>query len=454
VEQFNQDLVTSSLIERVEKLVRDDGRSFDLIFITGDLARGGKEEDYQVVKVFCRKLLEVTQVTSEHLFLVPGNHDVNRDSIGELHSKSLYGFENLDEITKILTDKDAFPILMRKFKAFNSFATQAMGRHLFTERNYFYAEAVSICKEGVQGLINVMGLNSALFAGYDGDEKKKLAFGLPQVEDAINKLDNKDPLTIVLSHHPFICFHPADKVCQNRLIQMADLILTGHKHEPDNVYMYGATGQTILISAGASLEKRESENSFNIGEIDLYTGGGQVKFYNYLPSFRSWGENTDANPYDDHGRFLFTIKRIEQQTQKAHIGPRVEQLHPRGFIFFCYAREDQEFALKMAQNLKDRGVDIWIDQWNIRPGADWDREIDKAIDDCGKFLIILSPNSSESYEVRCELRTALDGKKKIFPILFKKCQIPRQLRVVQYSDFTRSDSDDDINLEALISILK
>jgi hypothetical protein len=141
---------------------------------------------------------------------------------------------------------------------------------------------------------------------------------------------------------------------------------------------------------------------------------------------------------------------LESQHDEAGRHP---QTIAESYVFFCYAREDQDFALKLAQNLKNRGVNIWIDQWNIGPGKDWDQEIDKALDDCGKFLIILSPNSIESLEVRGELRMALDGKKNIVPLLYKECRIPRQLRVLQYTDFTRSNPDDDIKLTELIANL-
>ncbi|MFA4902899.1 MAG: TIR domain-containing protein [Desulfobaccales bacterium] len=125
-----------------------------------------------------------------------------------------------------------------------------------------------------------------------------------------------------------------------------------------------------------------------------------------------------------------------------------------GFIFFSYARKDKEFALKLAKNLKDRGVNLWVDEWNLPLGADYDREIDKALDDCRTLLIILSTNSLESLEVRGELLTALDSKKKIVPVLYEGVRVPRQLRVIHYIDFTGSDPDDDINLEKLIVNLK
>ena len=82
-EQFNQDFVTRSMLDAIETLVQREGKALDLIFITGDLAKQGKPEDYLVAEVFCRRLLEVTGVTAERLFLVPGNHDVDRRQFEE-----------------------------------------------------------------------------------------------------------------------------------------------------------------------------------------------------------------------------------------------------------------------------------------------------------------------------------------------------------------------------------
>ncbi len=108
-------------------------------------------------------------------------------------------------------------------------------------------------------------------------------------------------------------------------------------------------------------------------------------------------------------------------------------------VFISYARLDQDFVLQLAQALQERRVSVWIDQWNIPTGADWDRAIDNAIRDCEQFLIVLSPASTFSEysgEVRGELRRALDLKKDVIPVLYQQCQIPRQLLHIEYSDFT------------------
>ncbi len=97
-------------------------------------------------------------------------------------------------------------------------------------------------------------------------------------------------------------------------------------------------------------------------------------------------------------------------------------------IFICYARKDSEFVLKLATNLKSRGVSVWLDQWNIPPGANYNRSIDTAIVDCAQFLIVLSPAVVDSVEVEGEWLMALEEKKTIVPVLYQECRIPRQLR--------------------------
>jgi len=111
-------------------------------------------------------------------------------------------------------------------------------------------------------------------------------------------------------------------------------------------------------------------------------------------------------------------------------------------VFICYARVDQAFALPLAEHLKARGVDVWVDQEQNKISDDWDRDIDRALRECSHLLIVLSPASVDSREVRGELRTALDLGKPVLPVLYKPCEIPRQLRIVQFVDFTKRSARD------------
>ena len=125
------------------------------------------------------------------------------------------------------------------------------------------------------------------------------------------------------------------------------------------------------------------------------------------------------------------------------------------YVFICYARKDQEFVFQLATELKARGVPVWLDQWDIRAGANWNKSIDEAIGNCAAFLVVLSPAAVDSKEVQGEWLTALDEHKRlIVPVLCQVCRIPRQLRVFQYVDFTARRPDDEATLNQVVRVLQ
>ena len=54
-------------------------------------------------------------------------------------------------------------------------------------------------------------------------------------------------------------------------------------------------------------------------------------------------------------------------------------------IFISYAREDRDVARKLYNRLKQEGFNPWLDQENIVPGQDWEKEIRKAIKEADIF---------------------------------------------------------------------
>jgi parallel beta-helix repeat protein len=110
----------------------------------------------------------------------------------------------------------------------------------------------------------------------------------------------------------------------------------------------------------------------------------------------------------------------------------MENAKPPAFI--SYARNDREYALRLATDLKKSGASVWIDP-DIRPGYRWDAEIDKALRACEEVILILTPQSVDSENVMDEVSFALDEKKAILPLLFQDCEIPYRVRRWQWIDF-------------------
>ena len=103
--------------------------------------------------------------------------------------------------------------------------------------------------------------------------------------------------------------------------------------------------------------------------------------------------------------------------------------------FFSYSRDDSEFAVHLAEDLKAAGENVWLDQLDIEPGTPWDREVQKALANCPRMLVILSPTSVSSDNVLDEVSFALSKQKKVIPVLYRECDIPFRLARLQYVDF-------------------
>jgi formylglycine-generating enzyme required for sulfatase activity len=104
--------------------------------------------------------------------------------------------------------------------------------------------------------------------------------------------------------------------------------------------------------------------------------------------------------------------------------------------FISYSRVNSDFAVRLAQDLKSADFDVWLDQLDIPTGARWDDEIEKALEKSAAFMIILSPESIQSQNVKDEIGYAIDAGKHILPVVIENCKVPFRLRRFQYVDFT------------------
>lgn len=120
------------------------------------------------------------------------------------------------------------------------------------------------------------------------------------------------------------------------------------------------------------------------------------------------------------------------------------------FSFISYAREDAEFVHRVAAELRQKGVSIWLDKFDIQPGDDWNRSVDTALEGCECFLLVVSPNSIASDNVMDELAAAVEDGKRIVPLLYQSCRMPLRIRRLHYIDFT---SEYETAMKALIDAL-
>ena len=112
--------------------------------------------------------------------------------------------------------------------------------------------------------------------------------------------------------------------------------------------------------------------------------------------------------------------------------------------FISYSRADNSFALELARELRASGFNIWLDQLDIPTGCRWDDEVEKALMQCDIFLVILTPHSIGSNNVKDEIGYAIDSNKRILPVLLENAAVPFRLRRFQYVNFTGKNYEEGI----------
>ena len=113
----------------------------------------------------------------------------------------------------------------------------------------------------------------------------------------------------------------------------------------------------------------------------------------------------------------------------------------RDHVFLSYRSTERPFALKLAASLRNSGVRVWVDCLpdGIRPGDDWPRTLEEALNTCASAVVVLSPEYAASRVCRRELHRVDQLGRVIFPVLLQALRAtewPLEVERLQYVDFT------------------
>ena len=119
---------------------------------------------------------------------------------------------------------------------------------------------------------------------------------------------------------------------------------------------------------------------------------------------------------------------------------------PEGHVFLSHSRANQAFVKRLAADLKARGINVWLDQWELSVGDSLVERIQAGIRNAGYLAVALSTHSVESRWVGRELNAALAEELRrrgvfILPLLLEDCDIPLFIQDKVYADFRQSYSE-------------
>lgn len=119
-------------------------------------------------------------------------------------------------------------------------------------------------------------------------------------------------------------------------------------------------------------------------------------------------------------------------------------------VFISYSHEDDDFALRLIDDLQGGGHAVWIDKMNIKGGAEWVRSIADGISNSYAFVTLLSPDANISRWVQREYLYADNLGKPIFPVMARPSEVPFQMIDRQVLSLVE---DYAMGLEQLLTVL-
>jgi predicted MPP superfamily phosphohydrolase len=259
--------VMRDLEARLDKLGPVDG-----ILVGGDIAFKAHPDEYLVAKKWLLELAELCGCSDNRIFVVPGNHDVDRRVIGED-----VGVQNVQHRIATANDANREATLRAQLKheqtgrdlfvahsAYNAFAAP-MNCQIYPKKIFWHQDIPL----GGGVMLRINGLTSTLLSGKNGGDDKARDLYLSPLQTALDPVE--DRVHLVLCHHPVDWFMDQD-AADDALNARATFQLFGHKHRQRVI----SNSDYVRVLAGALNPSRTEpgyEPAYNLLRLNVQGGG-------------------------------------------------------------------------------------------------------------------------------------------------------------------------------------
>ncbi len=269
-----RDVDSRRMRNRLLDYMKELGTQIDYIFITGDLRYAPMGEFATDTVDYINKLLSVTNLTVDRLFIVPGNHDIERDAEGraEAISESIKEYSPKDGA--LASDKMAavhcghteFRNMMHRIYQENQ---EQAASYDDDEKPHFVTETKDF---------NIICIDTALT--YTKQRNNDLFIGTEYIMDLLEEL-NQDKPSIILTHYSFDFLERSE---QMQIVQLlkdfhVQLWLAGHEH---TVLMRKQWDYFYEFQSGNLMHEGEyTRSTIMIGTYDSASYNGIVEVHEW-----------------------------------------------------------------------------------------------------------------------------------------------------------------------------
>jgi predicted phosphodiesterase len=364
--EFGRTKVRDALVKDIEERrtrISTDLAKIDFVMFSGDAAWSGTSEEYEAaIEHFFAPVLAAASLGRDRLFIVPGNHDLDRTALSRAPANLLESCDTSERISELLTDGLTRNKILSPMDHYQSFVRDFLAEDAPTpEPAYGFTTQFQVNGQSV----GIVGLNSAWLCGRhkevrngieDVNDYGYLVLGEAQVHDALYKTSRAD-IRIAVMHHPFDWFATTDKLAEKgivrgRLIKGCHFVLHGHEHESNVSVARGMLGDCVVIGAGSCYDRLEPiasryANGYNYVHVDFRTSLGTAYLRRYEDR-QGWIADTATTGDAMQGRCEFPLPK---QREASATGPNPPTtLSPSGFKW----RATLASALLECRSMRDR----------------------------------------------------------------------------------------------------
>jgi predicted MPP superfamily phosphohydrolase len=262
----------------------------DAILVGGDVAFRGAPEEYSAALEWLKELSDECRCPLERVFVVPGNHDVDRGVItGSANVRNVQAAISTAthrerELREQFHDAEAGRSLLAPIEAYNAFAAR-FNCQIYAPEKLFWHQDLPLDDCAV---LRVYGLTSTLLSGARGKDDTSQSLYLSPLQTVLNPADGV--VNLVMCHHPPDWLLDRDDV-EDAICGRAAIHLFGHRHRQR---LQREHGYIRFSSAAVNPDRHEVgwEPGYNLIRLttSLQDGGRYLDIEAHL---RVWQTNPD-----------------------------------------------------------------------------------------------------------------------------------------------------------------
>jgi predicted MPP superfamily phosphohydrolase len=278
-------LVFNALRQRVDAVIRETAPP-DMVVFSGDLVQAGAEaDDFDLAREkFIEPIIATAKIDRSRLFIVPGNHDIDRKAIAadtlvdSSQREKLISREALNSFIDA-NIKGPQEYHFARLLPYRNFARGLSAAPIIRTTQFFTTHRTNILGK----LIGVACLNNAWRASGEPNDVDygQLLLGERAVHEALNDIGDCE-IKIAVFHHPISWLKQFDQFdCRPLLLKEFDLLLSGHTHHARPELVDTPTGNAIISEGGALYVNRRWFNGFCLITLAKEEARAQFDLWRY-----------------------------------------------------------------------------------------------------------------------------------------------------------------------------